>query len=86
MSDKPLEANGFEKAIIGVGYRCGKPPIMVYSKYKCIRILTKRGMTWEQAEEYFDYNVQGSWMGEGTPIFVKEAANIQFARSLINEE
>ena len=27
-------------------------------------------MTEEEALEYFDYNVQGAWVGEGTPIFV----------------
>lgn len=24
----------------------------------------------EQAEEYFDFNVQGAWVGEQTPIFI----------------
>ena len=28
------------------------------------------GMTEEDAVEYFDYNVQGAWVGEGTPIFL----------------
>ena len=30
----------------------------------------KEGMTDEEAVEYFEYNVVGSWMGEGTPIFL----------------
>jgi hypothetical protein len=25
-----------------------------------------------EAEEYFDFNIQGAWLGEGTPVFVDE--------------
>ena len=42
----------------------------VYSHSRCIEILMREGMTEEEALEYFDYNVQGAWVGEGTPIFV----------------
>jgi hypothetical protein len=27
-------------------------------------------MTEEEAEEFFEYNVAGSWRGEGTPLFL----------------
>ena len=30
----------------------------------------KDGMTDEEAMEYFEFNVVGAWMGEGTPIFL----------------
>ena len=29
-------------------------------------------MTEEEAIDYFDFNVVGSWVGEETPIFVRE--------------
>ena len=34
-------------------------------------------MNEEEAEEYFEFNILGSWMGEGTPIFVHLEENGQ---------
>jgi len=31
-----------------------------------------QGMTEEEAIDYFEVNVVGSWMGEETPIFIRE--------------
>ena len=28
-----------------------------------------------EAEEYFSFNIQGAWVGEGTPVFVDEELN-----------
>jgi hypothetical protein len=28
-------------------------------------------MSIEEAEEYFSYNVEGAWVGENTPAFIK---------------
>tara|TARA_R110000744_G_scaffold161915_2_gene278533 strand:- start:196 stop:423 length:228 start_codon:yes stop_codon:yes gene_type:complete len=65
-----LKADGFDGAILGLGRRCGQPDLLVYDADKCVAILMKDGMTGEEAMEYFEYNVVGSWMGEGTPIFL----------------
>lgn len=63
-----LSADGFEDAIIGVSD--GK---LVYSVLRCIEILMIRdGMGYEEAIEYFDFNVQGAYMGEKTPIWVED--------------
>lgn len=67
-----LKADGFDEAIIGVGYRCGQPDIIVYDAEKCVKILMDQGMTEEEAIDYFDFNVVGAWVGEETPIFVRE--------------
>lgn len=61
-------ADGFDEAAIGVVERCGQPPIVIYDQEKCIDLLVQRdGMTAEEAIEYFDFNVLGAWVGEGTP-------------------
>ena len=60
-----LKADGFDEAIIGVDEVSMK---LVYSITKCIEILT-REMSQEEAIEFFDYNVSGSYMGEQTPIW-----------------
>jgi len=66
-----LLANGFEAAFIGVCRRFGQPPLAAYDVAECLRILVDRDeMSYEEAEEYFEFNVIGAWMGEHTPVFV----------------
>jgi len=65
-----LLADGFEDAFVGIGRQFGKP-MAVYNKTKCIESLVKEGMDEEEAEEYFQYNVEGAWVGENTPIFLE---------------
>jgi len=43
---------------------------IINSKEKCLKILHDRdGMTWEEALEFFDFNVTGAYMGALTPVF-----------------
>ncbi len=72
-----LKADGFDDAIIGIGSRCGKPDIIVYDVNKCIKILINQNMTEEEARDYFDFNVVGAWVGEETPIFVREIDDLE---------
>tara|TARA_R110000765_G_scaffold66046_2_gene127888 strand:+ start:808 stop:1083 length:276 start_codon:yes stop_codon:yes gene_type:complete len=61
----------FDGAILGLGRRCGQPDLLVYDVDKCIEILMKKdNMTQEEAVDFFEYNIVGAWMGEGTPIFL----------------
>jgi hypothetical protein len=70
-----ISADGFDDAIIGVSEL--KPSgvyVIVYSISKCLKILMERdGMTYEEAIEYFDFNVAGAYVGEKTPIWVDDA-------------
>jgi hypothetical protein len=62
-----LKADGFDAAIIGVSsdYR------LVYSIEKIIEILVSRNnWTHEDAADYFFFNIDGSYVGEQTPIFI----------------
>jgi hypothetical protein len=69
--DYALTADGFDDAIIGVGERCGQPPLVCYDSRKCIEILMERdGMEYEEAVEFFQFNTLGSWVGESTPMFI----------------
>jgi len=58
-------ANGFDDAIIGVDESTMK---LIYSYKKCIEILMLQ-MNEEESIEYFEFNVEGSYMGEKTPIW-----------------
>ena len=64
-----LMATGFEEALIGFGYQFNKT-LEVYDRDKCINILIATGMDYEEAVEYFEFNVVGSYVGETTPVFI----------------
>ncbi|RQO58499.1 hypothetical protein DBR47_12365 [Paucibacter sp. KBW04] len=70
-SDEPLLfIEGHDNAIIGVTER-GGVALIVYDSEKILRRLRKRdGMSKDDAEEFFAYNIYGAWRGEQTPIFV----------------
>lgn len=69
LPDGTLMADGFEKALVGVGWRLNTP-IAVYDYDRAVRILMERdGMDEEGAEEFMSFNVTGAYVGEGTPLF-----------------
>ena len=68
-----LTADGFDDAIIGLAYRAGSEPLVAYSISQCVQVLMDRdGMTYDEAVEYFNFNVVDAYVGEGTPIFVRQ--------------
>ena len=70
--DDVMSADGLDDAIIGIGSRCGQPDLLVYDKAKVIDILMERDeMTHEQALEFYSFNIEGAWVGEGTPIWLE---------------
>ena len=69
--DDILLADGFEEAFLGVSECYGLKPRACYNSSKCLDILVERdGMTLEEANEYFSFNVVGAYAGEYTPAFV----------------
>jgi hypothetical protein len=63
-----LKADGLDEAVIGIEEDEMR---LVYSVDKCIEIFMTHGMEYDEALEFFDYNVRGAWMGDKTPIWVK---------------
>ena len=63
-----LIVDGFNNAVIGIATDFTEPRL-VYSVTKCLDILIK-DMNYEDAMEYFTYNVSGGWVGDKTPIWV----------------
>ena len=71
MNPEALYADGFEDALVGIGYRCGQQALAVYSVQKCIAILRERdGMDYDGALECLEFNSIGAWVGEHTPIWM----------------
>lgn len=72
MSEPALQADGFESAVLGVVCMpCSSQHVIVYDRKACIEVLTSRdGMSLEEAEEFFEFNVAGAYCGPGTPVFL----------------
>jgi len=71
-------ADGFESALLGYAAHWTALPgggatraiSAMYDREKCIEIFVERdGMTHEEAEECFEFNVAGAYVGPATPIF-----------------
>lgn len=71
-----LVADGFDEAILGVVQIFDEYHVC-YDREACLKILQERdGMTREDAVEYFDFNVTGASMGDGTPAFLIRAEDL----------
>ena len=72
IGEQALLMDGFEHAIIGFSQRINEPLLAVYNHDLMIQTLMQRdGMTYDEADEYIEYNCIGAWVGEQTPIIVK---------------
>ena len=64
-------AEGFDEAIAGVIWD-GERTRVVYDTELILELLMGRSeMTYEEAVEYFDFNIAGSYMGEYTPLYLE---------------
>ena len=74
MSDEPaLTCDGFDEAIVGITeHQPRRRTLVVYDVEKMIAILMDRdGLSYEDAEEFLNFNTFGAWVGEGTPLFLR---------------
>jgi hypothetical protein len=71
MAEGAIKLDGLDDAILGIVEEFGNGPRILYSKNKILNILSERdGMTWSEAEEFYDYNILGLYAGEQNPIFL----------------
>lgn len=80
-NSEALYFDGLDDAVVGIGYRHTKQPLVVYSQTKILDILAAQAETdrskfmsnaecREMALEWFGFNIEGAWCGEGTPIII----------------
>lgn len=63
--------DGHDNAIIGVAERINMGLVVAYDEELIIQNLMDRdGMDYEEALEFFQFNIKGAWVGETTPIFI----------------
>ena len=65
-----LFADGFDDAIIGVGNVFGGKLCAIYDTDLVLKQCMKDGMEYDEALEYFDFNIAGAYVGDQTPIFM----------------
>jgi hypothetical protein len=58
----------FEEACIGTCETFGRPIVALYDYNKIIELLMK-DMSYEEAVDYFSFNIGGAWVGDYTPAF-----------------
>lgn len=67
VDDSFLLADGLDDALIGY-VTVFNNSVALYDRAKVIEILMKE-MDQEEAEEFFEFNIQGAYVGENTPAF-----------------
>lgn len=65
-----VQMDGYADCLAGLVYRFGQEPILCYDWGKVIGKLVADGMTEDEAEEFFEFNQIGAWVGERTPCFI----------------
>jgi hypothetical protein len=74
--DEPLLfADGFDECIIGLAEGFGGHMAIAYDKSKMLAKLVSDGMSYEEAVEYFDFNIAGAYVGIHTPIYIETLTN-----------
>lgn len=73
--------DGLDHAILGVATSPGsEAPMVVYSTTLIIQgYMIRDGMSEEDAWDYFGYNVQNAYFGEGTPAYLMPGMDDMFA-------
>lgn len=72
-----LLADGHDAAIAGLLVKPEGGAAVAYSVSQVIASLVADGMSEDEAEEYFSFNIAGAYVGPGTPVFIAEtAANV----------
>jgi hypothetical protein len=75
-----LRADGFDDAVVGITL-VNDVWVCIYDEDKIIEKLTKDDMSYEEAREYFEYNILGAYMGTGTPVFMQGSISDEWNRN-----
>lgn len=81
LSDERYEgmvvADGLDSAIIGTA-QLFNAEVFVYDVQKVLDILmTRDEMSYEDAWEFFSFNIEGAYVGEGTPIWMHSLPDVE---------
>ena len=60
----------YEPAILGIAESPGRVDCVAYDYDKLIAILAEDS-SYEEAEEHFNYNIVGTYIGDNSPVFIR---------------
>lgn len=69
LAEGAIILEGFDDCVIGISEEFGNGPRLIYSKNKIIQKLMV-GIDYEEALDYYYYNILGGYFGEQNPIFL----------------
>jgi hypothetical protein len=79
--------DGLDGAVVGIGHRCGQPPVVVYDYDRIVKVLVERDLiTPEEATEWIDHNIIGGWIGDRTPIVMQRMYRASRKQRVVNAE
>ena len=67
-----IKLDFLDECVVGVVERFGQEPCLCYSREKIIAKLVQDGCDYDEAVEYFEFNIAGAWVGPHTPCFLSE--------------
>lgn len=71
-----LKIDGHDDAIVGqacIWSNQTRVDVLVYSGGKILdELMDRDGMSWEEALEYVEFNIEGAYMGPDTPVVMWE--------------
>ena len=62
--------DGYDDCVVGAVTRFGISPVLCYDLHKVIARMVDDGMTEAEAYEYYNFNMLGAWVCDGTPAFI----------------
>jgi hypothetical protein len=68
-----MKIDGHDNAVVGVSFTWRNQrqvQVLVYDAEIIRDNLVKEGMTPDEAREYIEYNIEGAYVGEDTPVLV----------------
>jgi len=68
-----LKIDGHDNAIIGpamVWRENGQHEVLVYDAEKIRENLVKQGLSTDEAREHIEFNIEGAYVGQHTPVLV----------------
>jgi hypothetical protein len=68
-----MKIDGHDNAVVGVSFTWrnnSQVQVLVYDAEIIRENLVQQGMTHEEAREYIEYNIEGAYVGDDTPIVV----------------
>lgn len=68
-----MKIDGHDNAVVGVSFTWRNQhqvQVLVYDAEIIRENLMKEGMDAEEAREYIEFNIEGAYVGEGTPVLV----------------